>query len=590
MLLQDPGTLAQAVRQAASLQQREGKEGREWLGERILELMSRMLSTQSSEWDRLRERLATLLMGLDVSLQLAFFRHAVDKGGEVSQWARGIGEALPEGVMAQVVAEAMVTLGPSETLKSFLDALVPSHDRRIGLLMEVERKLEEYGVSKEEFLRLLCGEETPLEERLECFLKRSVLTAEDLAHAPDLIRWLYEGGRMSEARRVLGRFFNGLNHPEREVRSQVASQMEEVFEKLREVDPEGRLGIKVRDFVLGKLLHEPDQEIYRRLSEGLEQVAWADIRRGNLKEGVEMLQKVYSALEMSQEDRNYVEARRERMVEALSSEGVLEAAKRDLLEGDQEARKRGMWVFQLLGEQGAELLIEALGQEEQMSRRMRLIQVLVSMGEVAVAPLRRALLDHRWYLVRNAVRILGEIGDPRVVPTLVGLLEHPEERVRKEVVQALGLLGTPKAEEGLFKALEDKEEGVRVKAFEVLPSVGGARARQKVLQILSRSGHRARKEPMAKARALRALAVLGTEDDVDLVSSFLTKRGLFFKMEPEEVRRSAAAALGGILERTGSERAFKALQQALSSDPSPVIQKALQKALESAEGGTPLRH
>jgi HEAT repeat protein len=252
------------------------------------------------------------------------------------------------------------------------------------------------------------------------------------------------------------------------------------------------------------------------------------------------------------------------------------------MEANGEEAQRALRVVRTFGEEGVQRIIGALGEEEQMGRRMRLIQALKELGDLSLEPLKRTLLDPRWYLVRNAVNVLGEIGEPRVVSSLVGLLSHPEVRVRKEVVQALGNVPTPKAEEGVFKALDDNNEGVRARAIEVLQTMGGDRALNKIRQIAFSSGTKGAKTLTLRLRALRALASLGDEIDAVKMEDIFSRRKLFSRMGGEEVRRTAVAALGGILERTNADRVRGMLGKVARSDPSVEVRKLAEEVISAS--------
>jgi len=224
-------------------------------------------------------------------------------------------------------------------------------------------------------------------------------------------------------------------------------------------------------------------------------------------------------------------------------------------------------------------VVETLGQERQMSKRLRLFRALTELGDVALEPLRKSLLDPRWYLVRNAVKVLSDLKDARSVPSFLGLLAHPEARVRREVVQALGRIATPKAQEGILKALDDPDEGVRVRAVEALQALGGPKARERLRAVAARSTGLGPRDSAVRIKALRALGVLGQEEDVPLLEALLTRKGLFSRMETEEVRRSAVSALSGILERVQSSRALRVLQGVARSDPAEDIRRSAEEAV-----------
>ena len=57
---------------------------------------------------------------------------------------------------------------------------------------------------------------------------------------------------------------------------------------------------------------------------------------------------------------------------------------------------------------------------------------------------------------------LGNIGDPRAVPSLIEAQHHDESLVRGHAAWALGRIGGPDAEDALEKALATEgDEGVR---------------------------------------------------------------------------------------------------------------------------------
>jgi HEAT repeat protein len=172
--------------------------------------------------------------------------------------------------------------------------------------------------------------------------------------------------------------------------------------------------------------------------------------------------------------------------------------------------------------------------------------------------------------VRNAVKVLADIGEPRMIPSLVGLLGHPEARVRREVVQALGSTPSPKALDGVMKALEDGDEGVRLRAIEALQTLGGASARERIRLLAFRPAPR---DAAVRVKAIKALAAVGMEEEVPLLEALLVRRGLFAKAETEDIRRGAVQALGGILERTGSPRALQLLRGVGETDPVAEVRK-----------------
>lgn len=94
-------------------------------------------------------------------------------------------------------------------------------------------------------------------------------------------------------------------------------------------------------------------------------------------------------------------------------------------------------------------------------------------GEPFWTPLLSGLEDEdagaRW----NAVTMLGESGDPAVVPHLLPMLADEDVFVRMAAARVLGDLGSPHAIAGLIDALEDAEAAVRDAAITSLRVLTG---------------------------------------------------------------------------------------------------------------------
>jgi hypothetical protein len=95
-------------------------------------------------------------------------------------------------------------------------------------------------------------------------------------------------------------------------------------------------------------------------------------------------------------------------------------------------------------ELGANAVIEQLVLSEQRSHRQAYLAALREMpvGEKAVLHM---MTDDRWYVVRNAAYLVGELHVHAAEPALLRLSSHPDERVRAAVYTALAKLGTPRA-------------------------------------------------------------------------------------------------------------------------------------------------
>jgi HEAT repeat protein len=75
--------------------------------------------------------------------------------------------------------------------------------------------------------------------------------------------------------------------------------------------------------------------------------------------------------------------------------------------------------------------------ESNAKNRIALIRLLGVTGLTGVEIVRQKLTDERWYVVRNACLVLGELKDPELPAQLAPLLRHKEERVQQAAAAML---------------------------------------------------------------------------------------------------------------------------------------------------------
>ncbi len=103
-------------------------------------------------------------------------------------------------------------------------------------------------------------------------------------------------------------------------------------------------------------------------------------------------------------------------------------------------------ILARFGEAAAQPFLDRLLNEPETAKRRALLKLAGTLGTVAV-PAAMDRMDHpKWYFVRNLCIILGEIGDRRAANSLVQAVSHTDHRVRREAIHALGRL---EASEGI---------------------------------------------------------------------------------------------------------------------------------------------
>jgi len=133
-------------------------------------------------------------------------------------------------------------------------------------------------------------------------------------------------------------------------------------------------------------------------------------------------------------------------------------------------------LLQLLaraGDAGVETLLEQLMATDDPLARRAYFDGIVAM-DVGSPLLFDLLLDSRWFVVRNAAALLGEMNVAQTDVALLPLLQHKDERIRIAVARALTRVRTPKALQGLHAAIDDPHAEVRRLAAASFGLAGGA--------------------------------------------------------------------------------------------------------------------
>ena len=202
-----------------------------------------------------------------------------------------------------------------------------------------------------------------------------------------------------------------------------------------------------------------------------------------------------------------------------------------------ERRDEYVKILKFFGDPAADQVIEQLAHAESSSERRILFDTLVELQR-GVPSLITLLGDGRWFVVRNAADLLGEMRALEAEQALAWLITHDDVRVRRSAAAALARLDTPGARTALREAAKDASPDVRVTALLGL-SCGD---KQRVVTQIIRSLPDER-DPDAQRMAMIVLAKLGTPEALQyLVEAAQPEKG-FFRKKPTPTRVAAVSAL-----------------------------------------------
>ena len=242
-----------------------------------------------------------------------------------------------------------------------------------------------------------------------------------------------------------------------------------------------------------------------------------------------------------------------------------------------ELREAILAVLGRAGEVGADAVIEELVASKFTGDRRTYFNTLVKL-QSGVPSLLHMLGDDRWYVVRNAADLLGELGATHADATLLGAMEHADERVARSAMTALGKLATPRARSALEDALRHPAPERRALAAGALAAIRDARTGGMLRRALESEADAAVQHAL-----LAALGRLATRDAVEmLVIAAAPRRGLFRK-KPTAYRLAAVQALA----EAGTPPALVALERLAADDDREVRAAARRFTRQTASGGVP---
>ena len=234
-----------------------------------------------------------------------------------------------------------------------------------------------------------------------------------------------------------------------------------------------------------------------------------------------------------------------------------------------EEGRRGELVLlcQSLGHDMALAISDALSDTTDRFARRTYLDTMVSLGPAAMVVVQQMLDDSRWFVVRNALAILGEIAGEQSVGLIVSTLANPDARIRREALLALAKVGGDDARLLIQGMIEDPDADVRLAAAMAAGSLKVERALRPLLALLETET-----EPDVVVGVLHALGQLGDPGAVNAIEKRAV--GSFFSRQPVGVRIAAYRALHKI--RTPHAKSL--LVQA-ADDKVPEVKAAVRELL-----------
>ncbi len=229
------------------------------------------------------------------------------------------------------------------------------------------------------------------------------------------------------------------------------------------------------------------------------------------------------------------------------------------------------------------LLIETLREVDDRTIRMKILDVLVRIGEKGLPEFRKMLDSPEWYVRRNGVWIIGEIKSSAGLPDLSRMINDPEVRVQLEVIESFNKIGTPEAHTHIRQALNSGYRNVIVTAMKYCDPEDARRKIDEVLTwIRARKGIPDEKEEAFRQSVIELLGQIGGDSVLPVLNEILNERSLF---KGDLLIPTRQAAVSAFL-RINTPNSLQALRDA-ARHKDPYVAGMAQELIKRMESAKP---
>ena len=247
-------------------------------------------------------------------------------------------------------------------------------------------------------------------------------------------------------------------------------------------------------------------------------------------------------------------------VNDLARPEVVEALAGEIAHREDEHREAVQAVLEEVEDLSIPILLRRMAVEEETFGRKALLTSLGGFG-VGVRPhLERWLKDERWYVVRNALGLLMQVGGRKDSDRVKVYLSHPHPKVRFEALRFLSRHPASLPESTIQNLLNDPDPDVQARTIYSLAILKGRQGYNYLVSMakkpLAGQGDLARRE-----MAIKGIGRGGGREAIDFLANTITRKPV---LGAEGFSRIQIAAVEALID-IGGPRAVDALKSSLGS-------------------------
>ena len=519
--------------------------------------------------------LSQVLMGLPPKLQIDLLTGLSTLPAHPAGLALGV-KALAGKLLAAATSASLAKGATWTQLKGPIQNILRPLADRQALVKTLVNQLRQEGkdtTQAEALLRNLDWNALSLEAKLLKILEEGHLFELSLEQRLAFLRELLDLRRFEEFLQVQDVLLEILHDERPELRSEAAHTLAGMARWAEDPGlPPGGEGAMV-GALRAHFAWEQDPAIHRWTTNALESLFSALVSRGELHHVMGDFQELEGLCGFLEDQLPWRNQAIKKLHDSLTTATLMDEALAQVFVPDRNRVIAQVYpYFEFLGNRMASHLLLRLGGETDRTHRGRLVEAMRSLGQAAVPPLIEALGASAWYLVRNSLTLLSDLGDAGCIPAIVPLLRHPEHRVRRTAVRALWKLGGPAAEPHLLAQMKDTDAETMQ---EILFALGQLRSEGSLAQVSALAQDK-RVVEQIRIQALDTLGHIASPKAMPALLECLRRKGFFTGGEAPPIRLAAARALLSL----GTPESIGALQQAVDHEPKGEERETFRRLLE----------
>lgn len=227
-------------------------------------------------------------------------------------------------------------------------------------------------------------------------------------------------------------------------------------------------------------------------------------------------------------------------------------------------------IFFMIGDVTIKYLLESLFVEESAKGRRFISEIIIHFGRKAVPHLIYYLNDKNWFVVRNCLYILGEIGDKKTLDLISRFASHKDEKIKREAINAISKIKGPEAISTLLKILDESDEKTKPFIIRALGNTKDRTIEPIVLRFMNSQ------DPNMEKECVLAMAKISSPYALRLAKKIIERAKL---PKDKELVESALSAI----EIVGNPQAVNLLESYIFGKRSDLKEKAIDTLFKISE-------